>query len=75
MDHRTDFCLFKHALDQAAVTHVAFNEGHRAPGELLDALQRQRRRIRQVVEHDDVVACLQQYKRGMRADITRAARE
>ena len=64
--------LRESGVERAALAQVGAMELDRAAGELAQALEDDRLRVRQVVEHDQLVAGLGQQHAGVRADVTEA---
>jgi len=86
--HRIGYCLqpremydcvdpmiTERAIEQAGVANVSLDEAGPLAGDLLDAVNDDRRAVAEIVEHDGVVAGVDQFDTGMRAHIAGAAGE
>ena len=62
MHHCGDRIGGEQRLEQRPVAHVALDEVQRPASQLLDAVERQLRAVAQIVQHQHLVAGLQQFE-------------
>lgn len=58
-----------HLFQKSAISNITCFPARRAPGNLFDAMQGFRVAVVKIVDHNDIVACLDELNTGVRADI------
>ncbi len=62
-----------HLFQKGAVTNITGFTAWRAPGNLFDAMQGFRVAVIKIIDHNDVVACLDELNAGVRTNIAGTA--